>query len=170
MINIFYPALFFILNYLLDSFPTGFLVAKEFTGKDIRKEESKNVGALNVMRVTGNLFLFLLTAIVDVGKGSLAVLIPQVFSFLDYNLLWAITLSGFGVVLGHCFSIYFKIKEGRFYGGKAQASLLGILAVLNFQCLFVPWAEVVIIFLLATQTFFLASLWETFSYPLLAIF
>jgi len=42
----------------LGSFPTAFLIVKKSTGKDIRKEESKNVGALNVMRVTGKPHLF----------------------------------------------------------------------------------------------------------------
>ena len=115
--DIFYLILFFAIAYLLGSFPTAYLVAKKFTGKDIREGGTRNIGALNVFRLTRKLHLFLLTLIGDVGKGALSVLIPQWLSFLGYNQLQAITVAGFGVVLGHCFSLYFKIKEGKFGGG-----------------------------------------------------
>jgi len=165
-----YPITFFVIAYLLGSFPTAFLVTKKFTGKDIRKEESKNVGALNVMRTTGKPLLFILTAMVDIGKGALAVFLPQKLSFLNYNILWATSLAAFGVILGHCFSIYFKLKEGRFSGGKAQASLIGVLAVLNFQWLLLPWAGIAILFILTTQIFFFGQFIGNIFLPLIGFY
>jgi glycerol-3-phosphate acyltransferase PlsY len=154
MFNSLYPLFYFLISYLLGSFPTAYLVTKKFAGIDIREEESKNVGAMNVMRITGKPLLFLLVAAVDIGKGAFSVWLPQKLSFLGYDLILATTISAFGVVLGHCFSIYFKIKEGKFSGGKAQASLIGVLALLNFKWLFLPWAGIAILFVISTQTLF----------------
>jgi glycerol-3-phosphate acyltransferase PlsY len=168
--NCIYSLFFFILSYLLGSFPTAYLMTKKFAGKDVRKEESKNVGALNVLRVTGKPLPFLLTVIIDIGKGAFSVLIPQRFPLgnLDVNL--AITLAAFGVVLGHCFSAYFKMREGKFSGGKAQASLIGVLAVLNFKELLLPWAIIAIIYILVTQTFFFGQFMGNLFLPLIGYF
>lgn len=170
MTNIFYSILFFILSYFLGSFPTAYLVTKKFTGKDIRKTGTRNVGGLNVFRLTGKVHLLFLTLTGDIGKGVLAVLIPQWLSFLGYNLLWITTLAGFGVVLGHCFSIYFKIKEGKFFGGKAQATLIGVLAALNFQYLLLPWAGIAVLFILSTQIFFFGQFMGNIFLPLIGYF
>lgn len=163
-----YLIFIFIIAYLLGSFPTAYLVVKKVTGQDIRKVGTGNVGAMNVSRATGRGSLFWLTVIVDMGKGALAVLLAQWFSFLGYHLFWAITLAAFGVVLGHCYSIYFKIKEGKFSGGKAQASLIGILAVLNWQWLLFPWGGIVILSILASGYLFLGQFMGTIFLPIIA--
>lgn len=167
MFNIIYSIFYFLIFYLIGSFPTAYLVTKKFAGKDIRTEESKNVGAMNVMRITGKPFLFLLVAIIDIAKGSFSIWLPQKLFLGNYNLILITTFSALGLVFGHCFSIYFKIKEGKFSGGKAQASLIGILAMLNFQCLFLPWAGVVILFVLSTQTFFFGQFMGNLFLPLI---
>jgi glycerol-3-phosphate acyltransferase PlsY len=169
MFNI-YLILFFILAYVLGSFPTAYFIVKKSVNKDVRKQESKNVGAMNVMRITGKPLLFLLTVFVDTGKGALSVLIPQKFTYLNYNLVWAISLAGFGVVLGHCFSLYFKIKDNKFSGGKAQACLAGVLMTLNFKWLFLPWALSCLLFVLATQTFFFGQFMGNIFLPLIGYF
>lgn len=170
IINLFYLFFFFLLSYLLGSFPTAYFVTKKFTGKDVREEGSRNVGALNVFRLTKKVPLLLLTIIGDVGKGALAVSIPKWLSFLGFNLLWTINFAGFGVVLGHCFSIYFKIKEGKFWGGKAQASLAGILAILDFRWLFLPWAGTAFLFIIATQTTFFGQFMGNLFLPVIGYF
>jgi len=170
MPNLVYSIFFFLFSYLLGSFPTAFLVTKKFTGLDVRKRESKNVGAMNVMRITGKPLLFFLVAAIDIGKGAFSIWLPQRLSFLGYDLILATTLAGLGVVWGHCFSIYFKIKEGKFSGGKAQASLIGILAILDFNWLLLPWAGIVILFVLATQIFFFGQFMGNLFLPLIAYF
>jgi len=161
----FYLILIFLIAYFLGSFPTAYLVTKKFTGKDVRKAGTKNVGAVNVQRVTGKFHLFLLTLAGDVGKGSLAVLIPQWLSFLNYNLLGAITLGAFGVVLGHCFSCFLK-----FQGGKAIASLIGIFAVLNFYWLLLPWGGICLIFIFVSGYLFLGQFMGTIFLPIIGYF
>jgi len=160
-----YLIIIFIIAYLLGSFPTGYLIVKKFSGQDIRKIGTGNVGAMNVSRATGRSSLFWLTAIIDIGKGALAVLIPQWLSFLGYNLFWAITLAAFGAVLGHCFSIFLK-----FQGGKAQASLIGILAVLNWQWLLLPWGSICIIYVLVSGYLFLGQFMGTIFLPIITYF
>ena len=160
-----YLIIIFIIAYLLGSFPTGYLIVKKFSGQDIRKIGTGNVGAMNVSRATGRSSLFWLTAIIDIGKGALAVLIPQWLSFLGYHLFWAITLAAFGAVLGHCFSIFLK-----FQGGKAQASLIGILAVLNWQWLLLPWGSICIIYVLVSGYLFLGQFMGTIFLPIITYF
>ncbi len=160
-----YLIIIFVVAYLLGSFPTAYLVVKKITGQDIRKIGTGNVGAMNVSRATGRGSLFWLTVIVDIGKGALAVLLPQWLSFLGYNLLLAITLAAFGAVLGHCFSIFLN-----FQGGKAQASLIGILAVLNWQWLLLPWGSICIIYVLVSGYLFLGQFMGTIFLPIIAYF
>jgi len=165
-----YLILIFFIAYLLGSFPSAYLITKKFTGKDVREEGTGNVGAMNVSRITGKGSLFWLTVVLDAGKGILAVLIPQWLFFLGYNLSFGIALAAFGVVLGHCYSIYFKIKEGKFSGGKAQASLIGILVVLNFKFLFLPWGAIVILYILASGYLFLGQFMGNIFLPIIAYF
>ncbi|OIO46565.1 MAG: hypothetical protein AUJ31_01475 [Parcubacteria group bacterium CG1_02_39_15] len=164
MVN-FYLILIFIAAYLLGSFPTGYLVVKKFTGQDIRKIGTGNVGAMNVSRATGKGSLFWLTVAADVGKGALAVLLPQWLDFLGYDLFLGITVAGFGAVLGHCYPVFLK-----FQGGKAQASLIGILGILSWQCLLFPWGGIVIIYILATGYLFLGQFMGAIFLPVVAYF
>jgi len=160
-----YLILIFVVAYLLGSFPTAYLIVKKVSGQDIRKIGTGNVGAMNVSRATGKGSLFWLTVVVDVGKGALAVLMPQWLVFLGYDLILAVTLAGFGAVLGHCYSVFLK-----FQGGKAQACLIGILGVLNWQLLLIPWGAVVIISILATGYLFLGQFLGTIALPIIAYF
>jgi len=161
----FYLILIFIIAYLLGSFPTAFLIVKKVSGKDIRNIGTGNVGAMNVARATGKGFLFWLTVIIDLLKGALAILIPQWLAFLGYDLPLAITLAGAGAVLGHCYPVFLKFK-----GGKAQASLIGILGVLNWQWLLIPWGAVAIFSILITGYLFLGQFMGTIFLPIIAYF
>ena len=167
---IFYLLLFFVIGYLFGSFPTAYLVVKRFTGKDIRREETGNVGAMNTARTTGKFYLFFLVFAVDAFKGFLGVLIPQYFSFAGYNMELAVSLGAFGVVLGHCYSLYFKLKDGKFAGGKAIASLFGILIGVNILKLFVPWGLAMLIPVILTGNLFLAQFTGTLALPFIGFF
>lgn len=165
MTGFFYLTLIFIGTYLLGSFPTAYLVVKGFSGQDIRKLGSGNVGALNVYRITGKISLFGLTLAIDVAKGALAVLIPSWLAFLGYDGSLALTAAGFGLVLGHCYSLFLK-----FQGGKAQASLIGILGVLSWQWLLLPWGGVALFFVLTSGYLLLGQVAGTISLPIIAYF
>ncbi len=167
MIEIFYLVLIFILSYLIGSFPTAFFVTKKFTGKDIRKEGTGNVGAMNTSRATGKFSLFFLVLVVDVLKGALPVYFVKSFNLENFSIA-AITLCAFGVVLGHCYSIYFKLKDGKFAGGKAIASMAGILGVLNFYWLFLPALFICVVYILASGYLFLGQFMGNLFLPFIS--
>ena len=162
--------LFLIIGYLMGSFPTAYLVVKKFTGRDIRKVETGNVGAMNTARTTGKFYLFFLVFIIDAFKGYLGVLLPQLFAYFNYDLKLAVTFGAFGVVLGHCYSLYFYIKDRKFAGGKAIASLFGILIGVDFYNLFLPWGLAMLIPVILTGNFFLGQFVGTLALPLIGFF
>lgn len=125
-----------IIAYLLGSFPTAYLLVKKFTGQDIKKIGSGNVGAMNVVRALKEkskklaIVGFLVVLIVDMAKGALSVFLAQFF--LPFSSL-ALIIAGFFVVLGHNYSLFLK-----FSGGRGAASLIGILLYLDIFS-FIIW-------------------------------
>lgn len=164
------PFLFLILGYLIGSFPTAYFVVKAATGKDIRHEETGNVGAMNTARTTGKPHLFILVFLVDAFKGVLGVLLPTLVHMDGYNLTLSVTLCAFGVVVGHCYSIYFKIKDGKFAGGKAIASLFGILGALSVTKLLLPWGIVMLLPIIFAGNLLLGQFAGTVALPFIGYF
>ena len=58
--------------YVLGSIPFGYLLVLLFRKEDIRQTGSGNIGATNVIR-SGSRWLGILTLLLDLGKGFLAV-------------------------------------------------------------------------------------------------
>jgi len=84
MINL----LTFPLAYLIGSIPSGLLVVKAATGKDVRHIESGRTGGTNAMRAAGPL-AGLFTAILDISKGAAAVWVGRsLFSGPDGRVKW----------------------------------------------------------------------------------
>jgi acyl-phosphate glycerol 3-phosphate acyltransferase len=125
---------------------------------------------MNTARATGKFYLFFLVFIVDALKGYLSVLLPQIITFFNYDLKLAVTLGAFGVVLGHCYSLYFFIKDRKFSGGKAIASLFGILIGVDFFNLFLPWGLAMIIPIALTGNLFLGQFSGTIALPFIGFF
>ena len=65
-----------LLAYIIGSIPFGWLIVKLKTGQDIRVIESGRTGGTNAMRAAG-FWAGLLTAIMDILKGAVAVWIAQ---------------------------------------------------------------------------------------------
>jgi glycerol-3-phosphate acyltransferase PlsY len=115
-----------ILAFLIGSIPTGYLLT-EFSGHgDIRKVGSGNIGATNVLRNSGKL-LGLLTLLIDIGKGLLALV--WLTDNRGYVASEEIFILGFSVVLGHVFSPWLKFK-----GGKGVATMLGVILFISMSC------------------------------------
>lgn len=156
-------------SYFVGSFPTAYFITRKFTGKDVRETGTGNVGAMNVSRATGKASLFFLTLLGDFSKGAVPVYVVKNIN-LNQSSLWAITLCAFGIVLGHCYSAYFKIKEGKFSGGKAIASISGILTILSFQWLFLPWIIVCVVYILVSGYLFLGQFMANLFLPIIGYF
>ena len=159
-----------LISYVIGSFPTAYLVVKQFTGKDIRKEGTGNVGAMNTARATGKWYLFLLVATLDALKGALAVYLAYLLGRTTYNLEIALVMASFGVIFGHCYSLYFKIKEGKFAGGKAMAPLLGVTWMIDFPHLVIPGVVALLLPILLTGNLFLGQFVAALSLPIIAYF
>lgn len=155
-------ALIIIFSYLCGSIPFGLILTKIFSGKDIRKTGSGNIGATNVLR-TGNKYLAAGTLFFDTFKGFLPVFIAQKF-FTEYP-----QLCGLVVFLGHVFPCWLKFK-----GGKGVATFLGILIALSYELTFIfifTWIIVILLFkyssvssIFSTMTVFVVTLVrETFQ-------
>jgi glycerol-3-phosphate acyltransferase PlsY len=96
-------------GYLLGSVPFGFLIVKLIKGIDIRTYGSGRTGGTNVYRAAG-IVPGVLTALLDVGKGMVAVTIARaLFPQLQG---WAEALTGIGVILGHNYSCFLGFKGG----------------------------------------------------------
>ena len=118
---------FYILSYLVGGIPFGLLIAKLFTGKDIRESGSGSIGATNVLRVLKESDpklakkLAIATVVLDALKGIILLLIGKLIG-LSIETLWAIAIFA---VIGHCYSPYLK-----FEGGKGVATGAGVLLVM----------------------------------------
>jgi glycerol-3-phosphate acyltransferase PlsY len=116
-------AIAIICAYLIGSFPSAYIVGRLRKGIDIRKEGSRNMGAMNVFYKVG-FGEGLLVLAVDIGKGAAAVALARYLGTGEIVEL----LAGVAAVLGHSFPIFLK-----FLGGKGGATCIGVLAFL------IPW-------------------------------
>lgn len=108
-------------GYLLGSVPFGLILTRAAGLGDVRSIGSGNIGATNVLR-TGNKGLAAATLILDMLKGTCAVLIAARFA------AEAGLFAGLGAFLGHLFPIWLGFK-----GGKGVATYLGVLLGLFWQ-------------------------------------
>ena len=108
-------------SYLLGCVATGYYLVRWRTGQDLRALGSGSTGGTNAGRVLGRRGL-LLTGLVDILKGALAVLVARLFSLPP----WAVMLAAAAVIGGHVFPI-----QLRFHGGRGLGPALGALLVID---------------------------------------
>ena len=144
-----YDIIYIIACYLCGSIPFGLIISKALNKKDPRLSGSKNIGATNILRLSG-LRLGLITLIFDVAKAFIPI---KIFSSLN---LLSFDMAIISVFLGHLFPVWIKFK-----GGKGIAVLIGsILAYnLNFAILFLfVWIIVAIATKYSSLSALIASL------------
>ena len=115
-----------LLAYLIGSIPNGFLIVKMFTGKDVRQIESGRTGGTNALRAAG-FWAGLSTALLDIAKGAVAVLIAK--AFMPDNEIMHV-LAATTAIIGHNHSIFMPEfgengKLVRLRGGAGGAPALG---------------------------------------------
>ena len=122
-----YIFLTILMSYILGSIPTALIIGKVFFKKDVRQYGSGNLGGSNTGRVLGKK-VGLLVMILDQLKAVIAILLTKlIISNTNPELLnLSIYLSGIFVMIGHCYTCFAKFK-----GGKAVASMFGILFITN---------------------------------------
>ncbi len=121
--NFLYILAFAIIAYLVGSIPTGYIIVKLKTDKDIRTIGSGSTGATNVKRVLGKKWFFIVM-LLDALKGALPVILAKMFTVDTYG-VYAVTSAIF-VIIGHSKPIFLQFK-----GGKSVASGVGTILALN---------------------------------------
>lgn len=157
-----YLALALILAYLLGSIPTSIIVGKLFFGLDIREHGSGNAGATNAFRVLGPI-PGSVCILVDVGKGSAAVLLAGLFPTGEIAPVLVQLLAGAGAVAGHMWTVF-----ARFRGGKGVGTAAGMLLAIYPVSLL---AAVLVFLIVATASGYvsLGSITGALSFPIIAV-
>ena len=155
-----------VIAYFLGSVPTAYFVTRSIIGKDIRFTGSRNIGAMNAYRLIRDekstklgIAGFFLALVGDGGKGILAIFAAKWLSFLGYDLLLALIIGSFFVVLGHNYSVFFKFKEG----GRGLSSFGGILLALNPLLLLIWLGTILLVTFLAEYLLVAKINWGKFS-------
>ena len=112
-----------LIAYLIGSIPTGYIIVKKKTGKDIRELGSGSTGATNVKRVLGKRWFFVVM-ILDVIKGFVPVCLAKYYMHNPYG-LFAVVAAIF-VILGHSKPVFLGFR-----GGKSVASGIGTIIAMS---------------------------------------
>ena len=123
LIIIFKTLICALIAYLIGSIPTGYLIVKIKTDKDIRTIGSGSTGATNVKRVLGKNWFFIVM-LLDALKGAIPVILAKILCNDVYG-IYAVVSAVF-VIIGHSKPIFLQFK-----GGKSVASGVGTLLALN---------------------------------------
>jgi glycerol-3-phosphate acyltransferase PlsY len=119
-------AIALLFGYFCGSIPFGLIATRLAGTSDLRSIGSGNIGATNVLR-TGRKDLAAMTLLLDLAKGTVAVLIVAFLADrrLPPDVPWppnAVLFAALGAFLGHVFPIWLGFK-----GGKGVATFLGCL-------------------------------------------
>lgn len=125
-----------LIGYLLGSFSSGYFFSKYYFKEDIRDYGSGNTGATNALRVYGKK-IGLMTAIIDVFKGWLAVVLMGKILGQEFGYI-----AGLSALIGHIYPFYMGFK-----GGKGVACAAGMILAIDIR-----------IFCLAALIFFAVAL------------
>lgn len=137
-----------LLSYFVGAIPSGYILVRLRTGKDIRTLGSGNIGATNVARTLGVPW-FIPVFVFDFLKGFAPVfwLAPWVAERWKCPTCWAPTdmLSVFCALLalvGHMWPVYLGFR-----GGKGVATMGGILFAMNWMAALIAMGVWVLVFI-----------------------
>jgi glycerol-3-phosphate acyltransferase PlsY len=117
-------------SYFIGSIPSGLIIVRLITGKDIRHVESGRTGGTNAARAAG-LWAGLGTAFFDGLKAALAVWVAKALFPLSTHeyYAWAHVAAAVMAILGHNYSLFLieRKADGRlhFRGGAGGAPCVG---------------------------------------------
>lgn len=95
-------------GYLIGSIPWGVVIARAVGGPDPRTMGSGRTGGANVMRALGPR-VAIVAGVLDLGKGCLAVAIPELLG-ADVAV---VALAVLAAIIGHSRSVYIGFRGGR---------------------------------------------------------
>ncbi|MBR2547975.1 MAG: glycerol-3-phosphate 1-O-acyltransferase PlsY [Eubacterium sp.] len=142
-----------VIAYLLGSISPSTILAKA-QGVDIKKEGSGNAGTTNTLRVLGKKAA-IITLIVDIGKGVLAVSLAEMISGPE-----AAYVAALAALCGHVWPIFFKFK-----GGKGVATAFGVVLRLDWRIAVMMFALLVVVVLI-TKMVSVGSISVCIAFPI----
>jgi glycerol-3-phosphate acyltransferase PlsY len=123
----------------------GSFIAQWVSGVKVKEQGVKNSGASNATIVLGWKF-GILVAVIDIGKGFIAVLLLRFIlhtsSFFEHSPT-LLLLIGAAVILGHNYPLWMN-----FDGGKGTASLIGIMFAIDWTMGFIGLSLLILIALI----------------------
>ena len=143
-----------VIAYLLGNISPSIILGK-IHGIDIKKEGSGNAGTTNALRVLGKKAA-LITLVIDIGKGVLAVIIGRLVGGAAVGYICALA-----VFCGHIWPCFYSFK-----GGKGVATAFGALLSVNWM-LGLAALAVVAAGLTLTQRMSVGSLLGAITFPIL---
>ena len=151
------------LAYLVGSVPFGYLLVRFVRKEDIRAVGSGNIGATNVARA-GSKNLGILTLLLDLSKGLLAVLLARHFApGVPGEPSDLAVGAAVAAIVGHIFPVWLGFR-----GGKGVATALGVLLALA-PILALALAGVFILAVALTRIVSVASIAAAAMLPLFAM-
>ena len=151
--------------YVLGGVNGAIITSRMFYRKDIRKFGSGNPGLTNFYRVFGKGGALLVVAI-DVIKTIAPVLFGGwIFRRYFGMPLFGEALSGFFIMLGHCFPVYYNFK-----GGKGVMAAGAIFILLDWRIAIISWGTFILITVFTKYVSLGAMLGATLFPPALLVF
>jgi len=146
-----------IAGYLIGSIPFALVLARRWGTADLRTIGSGNLGAANVMRVSG-VAPGVLVAVLDLAKGAASVALAQRVRPDGATA----ALAGFAAIMGHIYPVWLRFK-----GGKGVATACGVFSVLT-PAVVPPVLAIFLATVALTKYISLGSLLATIALPPIA--
>lgn len=108
-----------VVSYIVGSFPTAYVIGKQFRNVDPSRNGSGNIGAMNAYEVTGSKIIGISVGVIDILKGLLVTILSEV----NFGIVIGLVAALF-VVAGHNYSVFMKFKGGRGLAAAAGAMLV----------------------------------------------
>ena len=144
-------------GYLIGSIPFALVLARRWGTADLRTIGSGNLGAANVMRVSG-VTPAVLVAVLDLAKGAASVALAQRVRPDGATA----ALAGFAAIMGHIYPVWLRFK-----GGKGVATACGVFSVLT-PAVVPPVLTIFLATVALTKYISLGSLLATIALPPIA--
>lgn len=159
-----------LVSYLIGSINPAIILCRILKVEDLRTKGSGNAGTTNTLRTMGK-WQAAVVLFADILKAVIAVLIAKWISSIgDYTAEefaklhdYALLSSGFAVVLGHNFPLYYGFK-----GGKGVATSLGVLLIVEWKIGLICLVFGLII-IIASRMVSLGSITCALLYPVLVL-
>ncbi len=146
-----------LMAYFIGNISPSTMLAKS-KGLDIKKEGSGNAGTTNALRVMGAK-AGVITLVVDVLKGVIAVIVPQILAGEECAMYCAVA-----VIIGHVWPVVYKFK-----GGKGVATTFGAILAIN-PVLGLWTLAVVVVTVLISKRMSAGSVMGAACFPILCFF